>query len=354
LLAVYNFDSFNGQFLSFEQIKMFMSTRRHFLQTIGLGSIALLFRQPVAARPLRGRPLVISTWAPNVKANAAAWQVLQKGGRALDAVETGVKVPEADPTDMSVGLGGLPDRDGKVTLDACIMDEEGNIGSVMFLEGILHPISVARLVMEKTPHVQLVGEGALQFALANGFRQQNLLTPQSEQAWKDWLKHSKYDPMTIPRLLEKNNTPGQQNNHDTIGMLAMDAAGNLSGACTTSGMAFKMRGRVGDSPIIGAGLFVDNAVGAATATGVGEEVVRICGAHTVVELMRQGHSPALACRKAVERLIEKRGARAKELQVGFIAVNRQGVTGAFSIQKGFTYAVQTAAGSRVMQSPSLY
>lgn len=333
-----------------------MFSRRRFLHLTSFSSLSLLF-QRAAAQPNDGAaagPLVISTWAPNVAANAEAWKVLSRGGRALDAVEAGVQVPESDPKDMSVGYGGLPDRDGKVTLDACIMDEQGNTGAVMFLEGIIHPIKVARLVMEKTPHVQLVGEGALQFALAQGFKVENLLTPESEKAWKEWLKTSKYDPMTIPKLLEKSNTPGQQNNHDTIGMLALDGKGDISGACTTSGMAFKMRGRVGDSPIIGAGLFVDNEIGAATATGVGEEVVRICGSHTVVELMRQGFSPEEACRKTVERIVKKRGDKARELQVGFIAINKKGTIGAYALQKGFSYAVHTAAGPKVYQSKSIF
>lgn len=333
-----------------------MFSRRRFLHATTLGTLSVLFQKKGLASESgpSTKPLVISTWAPNVKANAAAWEVLSRGGRALDAVEQGVQVPEADPSDQSVGYGGLPDRDGKVTLDACIMNEEGSSGAVMFLEGIKHPIKVARLVMEATPHVQLVGEGALQFALSKGFKTENLLTPESEKAWKDWLKHSKYDPMTIPRLLQQQNTPGGLNNHDTIGMIALDSKGNLSGACTTSGMAFKMRGRVGDSPIIGAGLFVDNEVGAATATGVGEEVVRICGSHTVVELMRQGYSPEVACRKTVERIVKKRGAGAKELQVGFIAVNNKGVFGGYALQKGFSYAVHSGTGAKVYQAKSIY
>lgn len=331
-----------------------MSTRRDFLKATGITSMSFLFQRGFAAPSVGNRPMVIATWAPNVKANAAAWEVLRAGGSALDAVETGVQVPEADPTDMSVGYGGLPDRDGKVTLDACIMDHLGGCGSVMFLEGIKHPIRVARLVMEKTPHVQLAGEGALQFAIAQGFTPENLLTEEAEKAWKSWLKSSKYDPMTIPRLLEQKNTPGQINNHDTIGMLAIDSNGNLSGACTTSGMAYKMRGRVGDSPIIGAGLFVDNEIGAATSTGVGEEVIRICGSHTVVELMRQGHKPEAACRKAVERIFRLKGREAaKDLQVGFIALNKNGEYGAFAIQKGFSYAVHGKKGSKVLHSSSL-
>lgn len=295
-------------------------------------------------------PVVISTWAPNVKANAAAWQVLVKGGTALDAVHQGVMVPEADPNDQSVGYGGLPDRDGRVTLDACIMDHQYNIGSVMYLEHIKHAITVARLVMEKTPHVQLVGEGALRLALENGMKKENLLTEASEKAWKEWLKTSQYSPMTtVENLLERI-----KNNHDTIGMLALDKHGNLSGACTTSGMAYKMQGRVGDSPIIGAGLFVDNEVGAATATGVGEEVVRICGSHTVVEYMRHGYSPADACKEAVKRLIKARGeATARKLQIGFIAMNKKGETGCYSLTGSFTMALRNVAGEKVIDAPSL-
>jgi len=289
-----------------------MLNRRTFLQSSFLGSSSLFVNKYSGGTSASG-PVVLSTWSPNVKANAAAWTVLEKNGRALDAVEKGVRVTEADPKDQSVGYGGLPDRDGKVTLDACVMDENGNCGAVFAIENIMHPVSVARLVMEKTPHVQLTGEGALRFALSQGFKKENLLTPESEKAWREWLKTSHYDPMiTVDNIQEEINkqkpkeVKGQINNHDTIGMLALDVNGNLSGACSTSGMAFKMSGRVGDSPIIGAGLFVDNEVGAATSTGVGEEVIKICGSHTVVELMRQGLSPEEACKKAVERICKKK------------------------------------------------
>ena len=337
-----------------------MLSRRKFLQISSLAA-PLITARDMLYQTFNGitKPIVVSTWAPNAKANAEAWKILGNKGRALDAVEAGVKIPEADPDDMSVGYGGLPDRDGKVTLDACIMDEFANIGAVMALEEIIHAISVARLVMEKTPHVQLVGPGALQFALSQGFKKENLLTPRSEEAWREWLKTSKYDPMTIPKMLEQKNQkdpvpypwPSAMINHDTIGMVAMDFAGNLSGACTTSGMAYKMHGRVGDSPIIGAGLYVDNEIGAATSTGVGEEVVRICGSHTVVELMRQGLSPGLACKKAVERMIKLRGQKAMNVQVGFLALNKKGEVGAFAIQKGFNYCVQTDnMGSKIYDS----
>jgi N4-(beta-N-acetylglucosaminyl)-L-asparaginase len=334
-----------------------MANRRDFLKTTTFSSFFLFlsqYQRCITSNSAGQFPMVISTWGANQKANAEAWKILSSGGRALDAVEKGVQIPEADPLDQSVGFGGLPDRDGKVTLDACIMDENANCGSVMFLEGVKHPIQVARKVMEKTPHIQLVGEGALQFALENGFKIENLLTPKAEKAWQEWVKHSEYDPMTIPKLLEKKSKPGQQDNHDTIGMLAIDVNNNLSGACTTSGMAYKMRGRVGDSPIIGAGLFVDNEVGAATATGVGEEVLRICGSHAVVELMRQGLKPGEACKKAVERIANKRANAAKDIQVGLIAVNKKGEYGGFALQPGFNYAVHTNNGSKVINAESKY
>lgn len=333
-----------------------MLERRRFLQHSILGSLGFFLGKQgfsgISGNNKVSKPVVISTWAPNQKANAAAWKILSANGRALDALEKGIHVTEADPTDQSVGYGGLPDRDGRVTVDSCVMDEFGNCGAVMCLEHILHPVSVARLVMEKTPHVQLVGDGALKFALSEGFEKVNLLTPEAEKAWRNWLKTSKYDPMiTVEHLEERNrkqkkNVPGQQDNHDTIGMLALDMNGNLSGACSTSGMAYKMAGRVGDSPIIGAGLFVDNEVGAATATGVGEEIVRICGTHTIVEMMRNGLSPEEACKKAVERIVKRNGIeKARNLQAGFIAVNKQGEVGAYSVIKGFNYAVQTNEGA---------
>jgi N4-(beta-N-acetylglucosaminyl)-L-asparaginase len=287
------------------------------------------------------KPIVLSTWNFGLAANAAAWEILKTGGKALDAVETGVRITEADPNERSVGYGGRPDRDGKVTLDACIMDEKSNIGSVAFLQHIKHPISVARAVMEKTPHVMIVGEGALQFALSQGFKKENLLTEASEKEWREWLKTSEYKP--------KANIE----NHDTIGMIALDSSGNLSGACTTSGMAYKMHGRVGDSPIIGAGLYVDNEIGAATATGHGEEVIRIAGCHLVVELMRQGKSPQKACEEAVDRIIKLtklRDKNLKDIQVGFIALDKNGNHGAYCVQGGFNYAKHDNSGNVLIDS----
>jgi N4-(beta-N-acetylglucosaminyl)-L-asparaginase len=342
-----------------------MFNRRKFLQSSLLGSAGIMAGKKSLARSWQlekpaGKPIVVSTWDFGKAANAEAWKTLGTGGRALDAVEAGVKIPEADPTNQSVGYGGLPDRDGRVTLDACIMDENGNCGSVMCLEHIMHPIAVARLVMEKTPHVVLVADGALQFALANGFKKENLLTPESEKAWKEWLQHSKYEPVINieNQLYDKKSSsfvlPGSIDNHDTIGMVAVDSKGNLSGACTTSGLAFKMHGRVGDSPIIGAGLFVDNEIGAATSTGVGEEVIRIVGSHTVVELMRQGLSPQEACKRTVERIIKRNPEKAKTVQVGFLALTKNGEFGAYAIQKGFSYAVRTADEEKIYKSESYF
>ncbi|MEO1530027.1 MAG: N(4)-(beta-N-acetylglucosaminyl)-L-asparaginase [Planctomycetota bacterium] len=288
------------------------------------------------------QPVVISTWQHGLAANKAAWKVLSQGGRALDAVEMGVRESESDPAVSSVGLGGLPDASGTVTLDACIMDENGDCGAVACLRDIENPISVARMVMEKTPHVMLVGEGAKQFALENGMKEKELLTPKAKVEWDKWkAKH----PDAIKHW-EIN-----VENHDTIGMVAIDAKGNLSGACTTSGLAWKLPGRVGDSPIIGAGLYVDNEVGAASATGVGEAVIRAVGCFLVVELMRQGNSPEDACRLAVERVIAK-NPDWREFQVGFIAIDKKGRVGGYCIQPGFDYAVHDQNGNRMVKAKS--
>jgi len=323
-----------------------MNSRRKFLKTTGILSSALLLNPldliakelPESENILVNKPIVLSTWDFGLKANEEAWKILGKGGIALDAVEKGVRLVENDPNERSVGYGGRPDRDGRVTLDACIMDENYNIGSVACLENIKNPISVARMVMEKTPHVMLVGDGALQFAVSQGFKKENILTAESEKEWKEWLKDSKYKPIV------------NIENHDTIGMIALDAQGNLSGACTTSGMAFKMHGRVGDSPIIGAGLFVDNEIGAATATGHGEEVIRTVGTHLVVELMRQGRNPQQACKEAVERIVsitKRRNKNLRDIQVGFIAINKKGEYGSYCIQDGFNFAVYDMKGNRL-------
>jgi N4-(beta-N-acetylglucosaminyl)-L-asparaginase len=322
-----------------------MINRRQFLinGSLAAGSVMSthesLFAFPDPSRPESPLPIIISTWDFGAKANAEASEVLTNGGSLLDAVEKGINLIEADPDNTSVGIGGFPDRDGYVTLDACIMDSNGKAGSVTFLQNIVHPISVARVVMEKTPHVMLSGDGALQFALEQGFTKENLLTEKSRKAWEEWKIKSNYKPVI------------NIENHDTIGLLAMDMEGDLAGGCSTSGLAFKMHGRVGDSPIIGAGLFVDNEIGAAVATGLGEMVMKTLGSFLVVELMRQGKSPQAACEEAIRRIV-KRNPDFKEFQVGIIALDKKGHVGAYAIQKGFTYALTTGSQSNTFNSLS--
>ncbi len=269
-------------------------------------------------------PIVAATW-DNRNATEEGMKVILNGGSALDAVEAGAKVPEGDPNNTSVGFGGYPDREGRVTLDACIMDEKGNAGSVTYLQHIKHPISVARRVMEKTPHVMLSGDGALRFALSEGFEKEELLTDHAEKVWKEWCeKHGEDQPA----------------NHDTIGILAIDEKGNLCGACSTSGLAFKMPGRVGDSPIIGAGMYVDNEIGGACATGFGELIMKIVGSFMIVELMRLGNSPVQACQKAVERIVKKYPEiKNNDTQVGFLALSKNGEVGGYALRSGYSIAV---------------
>jgi isoaspartyl peptidase/L-asparaginase-like protein (Ntn-hydrolase superfamily) len=320
--------------------------RRNFVQLTAFSSIAIgtgctpdnYESKETASAVIK--PVAISTWDHGLPANAEAWKILSNNGSALDAVEAGVRITEADPKVDSVGYGGLPDRDGRVTLDAAIMDHDSRCGAVACLEHIMHPISVARLVMDKTPHWLLVGEGALQFALEQGFKKENLLTDKAKEAWEKWLEKKEYKPRI------------NAENHDTIGMLALDNSGKLAGACTTSGLAYKMHGRVGDSPIIGGGLFIDGDVGAATATGLGEAIVRVAAAHLIVELMRQGNAPEQACKLALERLVKK-NPNYKDIQAGFLAVNLQGQTGAYALQKGFTYALHTSQGNQLLEAPYL-
>lgn len=324
-----------------------MNSRRKFLVNIGTGTLAVSvfpkFSFANSYKPKVNKPIVLSTWDFGLRANAEAWKILAHGGSAIDAVEQGVRLTEEDPTERSLGYGGRPDREGIVSLDACIMDHNANIGAVAALQNIKHPISVARAVMDKTPHVMLVGNGALEFAKEQGFPEENLLTAESEAEWKEWLKTSKYEPII------------NIENHDTIGMIALDDQGNLSGACTTSGMAYKMHGRVGDSPIIGAGLYIDNEIGAATATGHGEEVIRTVGSHLVVELMRQGRTPQKACEEAVKRIVkftQHRGKSLDNIQVGFIALNKRGEYGAYCIHSGFNYAKYDKNGNILIEGQS--
>jgi N4-(beta-N-acetylglucosaminyl)-L-asparaginase len=319
--------------------------RREVFKNIGLSSIALSVSDNTYDVVNKTKnPIVISTWDFGLEANKIAWKVLSNNGYALDAIEKGINMVELDPNERSVGYGGRPDREGKVTLDACIMDEQANIGAVLCIENIATPISVARKVMEITPHVMLSGKGAHDFAISHGFKSENLMVEASQKEYLEWLKTSNYKPQV------------NIENHDTIGMVAMDDQGRLCGGCSTSGMAYKMHGRIGDSPIIGAGLYVDNEVGAVTATGHGEEVVRVVGSFLVVELMRNGLSPSAACREAVVRIKKKFDLRKKgiqDTQIGFIALNKYGFHGAFSLRSGFTYAVTSSKENKIIKVKSL-
>lgn len=341
--------------------------RRKFLQLSALTAQLLSAKNSIAGNADQAtKPIVVSTWDSGMAVNAEAWKILSAKGTALDAVEAGA-IHIENEINCCVGLGGYPDRDGIVTLDSCIMDHNANCGAVAGIERIKHPVSVARKVMEKTPHVILVGAGAQQFAVENGFKlESGELSESAKKAYKEWLKKSEYKPVINIENLpagqagKKQNGPFAPNffddgtlNHDTMGLVAMDMTGNLSGAVTTSGMAYKLHGRVGDSPIIGAGLFVDNEAGAATSSGTGEEVIRICGTHLVVEFMRQGYSPEMACKKAVERIVKRDKAKAKTLQVGFLALNKKGQYGAYAIQKGFVFSVKSGKENQVHQSKYL-
>ena len=318
--------------------------RRSFLKTSlfgSLGSIGALAQSsdiqnkiPLTttdSHPLRFKsdePIAICTWnCPEAIMDAT--NAMLEGQSALDGVVKGVAYEEANEENTTVGIGATPDREGNVTLDACVMDHDGNCGAVMAVENIVHVAALARDVMQKTPHVILVGEGAEQFAYENGFPKTELLTPKAEERWREWLKTSEYKPVI------------NIENHDTIGMLTRDLEGRLSGACTTSGMGYKMRGRVGDSPIIGAGLYVDQEVGAATSSGLGEEVIKTVGSFLIVELMRQGYSAQEACEEGVKRIIRRHNGT-PEFQVAYLALSASGEIGAYSIHPGFGYTINQA------------
>ena len=298
--------------------------RRDFLKTgaIGITVPSVIFGDS-NINTNKNNPIILSTHNHGLPANDAAWETLLNGGNAMDAAEAGARVTEADPTITSVGFGGLPDEKGNVTLDACVMDSNGNAGSVAFLQNIKHPVSVARKVMEDTKHVMLVGEGARLFAVSQGFEEMDLFTVESRQAWKEWDKN------------RREMTPHET--HDTISVLVQDKNGDLAGACTTSGWAYKLHGRVGDSPIIGAGLFVDNEIGCAAATGLGEEVIRTTGSFLVVELMRQGYDPTVACEEALNRVIKAHNGK-PDFQIGYIALRKDGEIGSACLKWSFEYA----------------
>lgn len=307
--------------------------RREFFKTsaVGLAASSTIFGG-TDIKTNKNNPLILSTWNHGIPANDAAWDILENNGSPMDAAEAGARVSEADPTITSVGFGGLPDEQGNVTLDSCVMDHTGNCGSVAFLQNIMHPVSVARKVMEETKHVMLVGEGARQFAISQGFKEIDLLTDESRISWKDWKKE------------QREMTPHET--HDTISVLVQDKNGDMAGACTTSGWAYKLHGRIGDSPIIGAGLFVDNEVGCAAATGLGEEVIKTTGSFLVVELMRQGFDPTKACEEALNRVIKAHNGN-PDFQIGYIAMRKDGKIGAACLKWSFEYALSQGGENKL-------
>ena len=299
--------------------------RRNFIFDIFSIGLMSSISTRLKANNLNFSPVVrsISTWK-TTEANYKAGSLLDNGTDALNASVIGVAVEEENPKNTTVGYGGAPDRSGNVTLDACVMNHLGDCGSVVAVENIMNVARLAKDVMEKTPHVMLAGKGAEEFAISEGYKKIDLLTETSKKDWEKWLENEEYKPII------------NIENHDTIGMLCLDKNNNMSGACTTSGLAYKMKGRIGDSPIIGSGLFIDNKIGGAVATGLGEEVVKTVGSYLVVELMRQGKSPQEACETAVKRIVSS-NSQENKFQVAYIAMNKSGEVGSFSIEPGFSY-----------------
>lgn len=302
--------------------------RRSFIHSLSVAGILPSFASQQLntisfQETVKNDPIAICTWN-FTQANAAAGKALEEGKDALTAAILGAQVEEENPNNSTVGFGGAPDRDGQVTLDACVMDHQGNCGAVLAVENVVHVAALARDVMEKTPHVMLSGKGAEEFARTMDYPVQPLLTESAKSNWEKWKKEGNYKPVI------------NIENHDTIGVLCLDNQGNISGVCSTSGLAYKMKGRIGDSPIIGSGLFIDNTVGGAVATGMGEEVVKTVGSFLIVELMRQGRTPQQACDEAISRIVEKQNGT-PNFQVAYIALDKKGNVGASAIHEGFSY-----------------
>lgn len=311
-----------------------LHTRRHFLTTgLTMGTTI----QSLRADTKPSTPLIVSTWPFGKPGNEKALEILAKKGSVLDAVEQGIRLVESDEENRSVGISGLPNAAGVVQQDACIMHgPDHNAGSVAGIEGILHPISAARRVMEKTPHVMLVGDGAGQFALKEGLES---VKTKSRELHEKWHKENS----------KPADSKRPKDNHDTVALLVLDAKGNIAGGCSTSGWGGKLPGRVGDSPIIGSGLYVDNEVGAAGATGLGENVMRYCASFMVVEYMRQGLHPEAACLKTIARIAAIDPKSAEDLHINFVALDKKGRFGAAGTGAGFEYSVTTSDSSKVLE-----
>jgi isoaspartyl peptidase/L-asparaginase-like protein (Ntn-hydrolase superfamily) len=270
-------------------------------------------------------------------ANQSAWEVLIAGGSSLDAVVAGATQCENDPHEHSVGYGGLPDASGQVTLDASVMNHLGQCGAVAGMKSIKNAAQVARMVMERTPHVMLVGEGATKFAVEQGMPMEDLLTPEAGEKYREW------------KALQRG-----PRGHDTLGILSIDSVGHLAGACSTSGLAFKLPGRVGDSPIIGAGLYVDGGVGAATATGQGEEMIKAVASYAIVNNLRRGMSPREAIAAVLNRHLEQHRAM-PEVDISYIALRADGEFSGMTLRRStnFKYAVYHAGTNRLIDAPAL-
>jgi isoaspartyl peptidase/L-asparaginase-like protein (Ntn-hydrolase superfamily) len=299
--------------------------------------------------------VVIATWPFGQTAAKAAADLLRQGKPALDGAIAGAQAVEDDPKVTSVGYGGLPNAIGTVQLDACVMDGATlACGGVAAVENIRHPAALARRVMEKTPHVLLMGEGARLFGIQQGFPLQNLSTPESLAEWEK--RRPRKARAEVPVRRQADSDGGEPPfSHDTVTVLALDQKGSLGGACSTSGLAHKLPGRVGDSPLIGAGLYVDNTAGAAGATGVGEEIIRIGGGLSVVEAMRAGKSPQEACELAVRKVnaVAVRRGRHPE-RVAFLALDPKGRVGAAcTARTGFQYAVARAGKVELFKAPEI-
>ncbi|MBM3879055.1 MAG: N(4)-(beta-N-acetylglucosaminyl)-L-asparaginase [Verrucomicrobia bacterium] len=347
-------------------------TRRRFLQAATLAGAGQLASQaaappqPTSSTPA-GRPLAIAS-GNGLQATARAMALIQQGADALDAVLAGVNLVEDDPNDHTVGLGGYPNEAGVVELDASVMHgPTGRGGAVAALQNIRNPSNVARLVMERTDHVLLVGAGALQFAKAHGFTEENLLTNAAREAWLKWKESlSAQDDWLPPHSIQTPDVGARRapfaRPYGTINCNALDQRGGISGCTTTSGLAFKIPGRVGDSPILGAGLWVDNEVGAAGSTGRGEANLLACSSVMVVEYMRQGLAPEAACLRACQRIVTQTKMRRllddqgrPKFNVSFYAFNKQGDFGGAAIWPGFKFAVNTGeAESRLVAGAHLY
>ena len=293
------------------------------------------------------QPIILATWTFGQIAVRAGWPHLAPGaGGSLEAVEQGCRAVEADPEVMTVGYGGYPDCDGEVAVDAAIMRSPAECGAVGGVKRFMHPVSIARLVMTETPHVMLVGPGAEAFARRQGMQPTELLTEAAREAWEKWRREQPGTETSWcaagqePRRAEGEPLHGEPT-HDTVGVLAIDSAGAMAGACSTSGLAFKLPGRVGDSPIIGHGLYVDPWHGAAVATGVGELVMSVCGTFLAVEEMRRGASPAEAAMAVMWRIAESRPLKEKD-QAGIITLAPSGEWSSAALRPDFRVAVRTA------------